>query len=108
MYTGEKVRLREYGREDAPQAQAYVNSPEIKRLMAGSPFLVTSWEEEQFIEGLSARKDTYSFAIETLPEPKESTGDWALGNRGACARNGFVKAMGLLREEYAEMQKESL
>jgi len=106
MYTGEKVRLREYGREDAPQA--YVNSPEIKRLMAGSPFLATSWEEEQFIEGLSARKDTYSFAIETLPEPKESTGDWALGNRGACARNGFVKAMGLLREEYAEMQKESL
>lgn len=68
MYTGEKVRLREYRREDAPKAQAYINEPEIKRLLGGAPFPLTLWDEEKFIAQQSARSDTYSFAIETIAD----------------------------------------
>lgn len=49
MYTGEKVRLRECRREDAPKAQAYINDPEMKRLLGGTPFPLTLWDEEKFI-----------------------------------------------------------
>ena len=41
MYTGEKVRLREYRREDIPLAQAYINKAEMNRLLRGSPFTLT-------------------------------------------------------------------
>lgn len=69
MYTGEKVRLREYRREDIPLAQAYINKAEMKRLLSGSPFLLTLWDEEKFITSLSASQGSnYSFAIETLAE----------------------------------------
>lgn len=68
MYAGEKVRLREYRKEDVPKAQAYINDPEIKRLLGGAPFPMTLWDEEKFIAQQSARNDTYSFAIETLED----------------------------------------
>lgn len=68
MYTGQKVRLREYRREDVPKAQAYINDPEIKRLLGAPPFPYTLWDEEKFIAQQSARNDNYSFAIETLED----------------------------------------
>lgn len=68
MYTGKKVRLRAYRKEDAPQAQAYLNEPEIKRLLGGAPFPLTLWDEEKWISQQSARSETYSFAIETLSD----------------------------------------
>ena len=68
MYTGEKVRLREYRKEDAPKAQAYINEPEIKRLLGGAPFPLTLADEEKFLAQQSAWSDTYSFAIETIAD----------------------------------------
>lgn len=68
MYTGEKVRLRAYRKEDAPKAQAYINEPEIKRLLGGAPFPLTLADEEKFLSQQSAWNDTYSFAIETLAD----------------------------------------
>ncbi|HKM43182.1 MAG TPA: GNAT family protein [Limnochordia bacterium] len=69
MYTGEKVRLRAYRMEDAPKAQAYINEPEIKRLLGGAPFPLTLTDEEKFIATISAQNsNTYSFAIETLTD----------------------------------------
>ena len=71
MYTGNKVRLREYRKDDAKQAQDYINDPEVKRLLnPGIPFLNTFEDEEKWIEGLSAKKENYSFAIETLEDSK--------------------------------------
>lgn len=72
MYTGEKVRLREYRKEDAKQAQLYINDPEVKRLLhPGIPFLVTFEDEQRWIEGISGTKEAgYSFAIETLEDQK--------------------------------------
>jgi RimJ/RimL family protein N-acetyltransferase len=70
MYTGEKVRLREYRKEDAALAQAYMNDPEIKRLLGGPPFPLTLWDEEKWVAQQSARSDTYSFAIETLSDTR--------------------------------------
>ena len=76
MYTGEKVRLRAYRKEDAPKAQAYINEPEIKRLLGGAPFPLTLADEEKFLAQQSAWSDTYSFAIETL------TDDYYIGGCG--------------------------
>jgi len=71
MYTGEKVRLRAYKREDVQLAQEYLNDAETKRLLTpGIPFLITLEEEHKWFESLSAFKDTYNFAIETLEEGK--------------------------------------
>ena len=71
MYTGNKVRLREYRKDDAKQAQDYINDPQVKRLLhPGIPFLNTFEDEEKWIEGLSAKKENYSFAIETLEDSK--------------------------------------
>lgn len=67
MYTGEKIRLRAYKREDVQLAQEYLNDAETKRLlMPGVPFLITLEEENKWFESISAFKDNYSFAIETL------------------------------------------
>lgn len=66
MYTGNLVNLREYRKEDVPMAQAYLNNPEIKRLLAPNiPFLYTLEDEYKWYEGQSAMKDLYNFAIET-------------------------------------------
>ncbi|GAA0729576.1 GNAT family protein [Clostridium malenominatum] len=71
MYTGEKVKLREYKKEDVKPAQSYVNNPEVKRLLTpGIPFPNTLEDEEKWVESLSATKDVYSFAIETLQDNK--------------------------------------
>lgn len=71
MYTGEKVRLREYRKEDAGKAQKYMNDPETKRLLSPRiPFPITLEEEGKWFENLSSSKDTYSFAIETLEDGK--------------------------------------
>lgn len=71
MYTGSKVKLREYRKEDVPQALAYMNDPEVKRLLTpGIPFLYTLEDEQKWYDGLTALKDTYNFAIETLEDQR--------------------------------------
>ena len=71
MYTGKLVNLREYRKEDVPMAQAYLNQPEIKRLLAPNiPFLYTLEDEYKWYEGRSAMKDLYNFAIETIDTKK--------------------------------------
>jgi RimJ/RimL family protein N-acetyltransferase len=69
MYTGEKIRLREYRKEDIPKALKFMNDPEIKRFLTpGIPFLYTLEDETKWYDGQSALKDTYNFAIESLDE----------------------------------------
>ena len=71
MYTGKKVRLREYKKEDVKQAQNFMNDPEVKRLLhPGIPYLFTFEDEQKWFEGISAMKEKYSFAIETLEDNK--------------------------------------
>lgn len=68
MFTGEKVRLREYRKEDIPLALEYINDPEIKKyLVTVAPLPVLLHNEEKWFEKISADKpEEYSFAIETL------------------------------------------
>jgi RimJ/RimL family protein N-acetyltransferase len=69
MYTGEKVRLREYRKDDIAQAQVFMNDPEIKRLLnPGIPYLITLEDEEKWFGNNTASKDVYNFAIETLDD----------------------------------------
>lgn len=69
MYCGEKTRLREYRKEDAPQALAFINDPHVKRcLNPGIPHLLTLEDEEKWIAEQSAQREIYSFAVETLEE----------------------------------------
>ncbi|GAA0126244.1 MULTISPECIES: GNAT family protein [Clostridium] len=69
MYSGEKVKLREYKKEDIRRAQKYMNDPEIKKLLNSNiPYPITFEDEERWYEGLSVTKDTYNFAIETLED----------------------------------------
>lgn len=71
MYIGEKIRLREYRREDIKQAQSFINDSEIKRLLhPGIPFLFTYEDEMKWFDSISATKENYSFAIETLEDGK--------------------------------------
>jgi RimJ/RimL family protein N-acetyltransferase len=70
-YTGEKIRLRAYRKEDAPKALEFVNDAEIKRLLiTGVPFPNTLKDEEEWVESQSSSKELYSFAIETLDDKK--------------------------------------
>ncbi|ADL06819.1 GNAT family N-acetyltransferase [Thermosediminibacter oceani] len=68
MFTGEKVRLRAYRKEDLEKALQFINDPEVKRFLApGIPFPLTESDEEKFISKQSGfNTDAYSFAIETL------------------------------------------
>jgi RimJ/RimL family protein N-acetyltransferase len=67
MYTGEKVRLRAYKREDVALAQQYLNDAETKRFLTpGVPYPFTLEEENRWFEKISASNDNYSFAVETL------------------------------------------
>jgi len=69
MFIGEKVKLREYRREDIKLAQEYMNDSEVKSFLSpGVPFLYTYEDELKWFESNSATKDTYSFAIEPLDE----------------------------------------
>lgn len=71
MYTGEKVRLREYKKEDIKLAQKFINDVEVKKMInPGIPYLYTYEDEEKWFEKLSAANETYDFAIETLDESK--------------------------------------
>lgn len=71
MYTGKKVRLREYRLEDVKMAQDYINDPDVKRLLhPGIPYLYTFEDEKKWYDNMSATKDNYSFAIETLDDKK--------------------------------------
>jgi len=71
MYIGEKVKLREYRKEDVKQAQEFMNDEEIKSFLTpGIPFLYTYEDEMKWFEGNSATKETYNFAIETLTNYK--------------------------------------
>lgn len=80
MYTGEKVRLREYRREDINIRLSYINDPEIEKLLvAETPYPVTLNEEEKWFESISAFKDTYRFAIETI-EDSEYIGECSISN----------------------------
>ncbi len=71
MYSGEKVKLRAYKREDIPMAQEYLNDFETKKLlMPGIPYPITLEEEQKWFEKQTAFGDTYNFAIETLEGEK--------------------------------------
>jgi RimJ/RimL family protein N-acetyltransferase len=71
MYTGKKVRLRAYKREDIQLAQQFLNDEETKRLLKpGVPYPITLEQEYKWFEGISAFNDNYSFAVETLEDGK--------------------------------------
>jgi RimJ/RimL family protein N-acetyltransferase len=72
MFTGKKVRLRAYRREDLPLALEYINDSEVKRNLAiGVPLPLKPEEEEKWYESLSVSKpETFSFAIETLEDSR--------------------------------------
>lgn len=71
MYIGEKVKLREYRKEDMILAQKFLNDAKVKRLMNSNiPFLYTYEDEEKWFQNQSAMNDLYNFAIETLEEKK--------------------------------------
>ncbi|MGB7606187.1 MAG: GNAT family protein [Lutisporaceae bacterium] len=71
MYTGEKVRLRAYKKEDMPLAQQFLNDAETKKFLSpGIPYQITLEEEYKWFENQSAFKDTYSFAVETIEDGK--------------------------------------
>ncbi|WP_339063454.1 GNAT family protein [Tepidibacillus marianensis] len=66
-----KVRLREHRKEDVQQAQTYINDPEVKGLLhPGVPYPYTLEDEQKWYESISATKELYSFAIETLSDHK--------------------------------------
>lgn len=67
MYTGKLVKLRAYDSKDVEKAHQYINDPELKHFLTpGVPFPLTLNDEKKFIEGMSAFKKDYSFAIDTL------------------------------------------
>jgi Acetyltransferases, including N-acetylases of ribosomal proteins len=69
MYTGEKIRLREYRKEDIPIRLKYINDPEILRCLESDvPAPVTLNEEEKWFESISPFNGKYRFAIETLKD----------------------------------------
>lgn len=71
MYTGTKTKLREYKKYDVEIVKKYINQPEVKSLLhAGIPYLYTLEDEMKWYEEISALKDTYSFAIETIEDEK--------------------------------------
>lgn len=71
MFEGKKVRLRAYRKEDIPPALEYINDPEVKKnLVIGIPFPLKLEDEEKFFNDISAFKDAYAFAIETLDGSK--------------------------------------
>ncbi|MBS4537037.1 GNAT family N-acetyltransferase [Clostridium sp. D2Q-11] len=71
MFIGNKIKLREYTKDDVKKAQRYMNDPEVRGLLTpGIPYLYTLEDEEKWYASQSATNDTYSFAIETLEEGK--------------------------------------
>lgn len=71
MYKGEKVRLREYRKEDVPLRLTYINDPMVVRnLTPDVPYPLTLEEEEKWFQSITAISDTYKFAIETICDNK--------------------------------------
>lgn len=69
MYEGQMVRLREYRKEDVPLRLKYINDPEVgKSLTPDVPYPITLHEEEKWFESITAARDTYKFAIETIED----------------------------------------
>ncbi|SHJ72490.1 Protein N-acetyltransferase, RimJ/RimL family [Clostridium amylolyticum] len=67
MYYGNKIKLREYKREDIALAYSYVNDMEVKRLLVTDvPFPTIYEQEESWFESLLKEKNNYNFAIEDL------------------------------------------
>jgi len=71
MYTGQKVKLREYRETDIAQVLTYINDPEIKTLLHnGVPYPMTMKDEMTWFENQSAMKEKYNFAIESLEDQR--------------------------------------
>ncbi len=69
MFEGKLVRIRAYRESDVEPAMNYLNDMNIRRLMTpGIPFPFLLHDEKKWFESLSALKENYSFAIETLAE----------------------------------------
>jgi RimJ/RimL family protein N-acetyltransferase len=69
MFEGKLVRLREYRKEDIPLKLSYINDPEVlKYLEPGIPYPATLNEELRWFDSISAFKDTYRFAVETVSD----------------------------------------
>ena len=69
MYTGKKVRLRAYNREDIPVKLRYINDAEIAYLLTDDiPYPIMLHEEEKWFESISSQADRYKFAIETIDD----------------------------------------
>lgn len=69
MFEGKLVRLREYRKEDIPLKLCYINDSEVLQyLEPGIPYPVTLNEELRWFDSISAFKDTYRFAIETVSD----------------------------------------
>lgn len=67
MYTGQKVRLRAYTREDIPIRLSYINDVEIANFLTGDiPFPIMMHEEEKWFESIPSQPNKYMFAIETI------------------------------------------
>jgi RimJ/RimL family protein N-acetyltransferase len=89
LLEGEKVKLREYRKEDIPKAWEYFNDPDVRRFLnPGIPFPLKLEDEEKWYEEQTSRKDTYNFAI-VIKDTGEYIGgcginsvDWK--NRHAC------------------------
>lgn len=80
MFEGQKVRLREYRREDIPLRQSYINDAEVSiNLTPDIPYPMTLHEEFKWFESTTAVSDTYKFAIEELEEEQFI---------GGCSING--------------------
>jgi len=71
MYEGQKIRLREYRKEDIPLRLIYINDSEIaENLTPDIPYPITLHEEEKWFQSITAISDTYRFAIETFEDNK--------------------------------------
>jgi len=71
MYTGKKVRIREYRKEDISLKLSFINDWEVMHgLVADTPYPLTLHEEEKYFESISGTADTYRFAIESLEYKK--------------------------------------
>lgn len=65
MFTGSKVLLRYYKKEDAKKAHKYINDYEISKFLANDAIFPLSLEEEEkFIMSNSSNDLNYNFAIE--------------------------------------------